>query len=453
MGLFIRKSKKIGPFRLNLSKSGLGISTGITGARVSVGPNGTFVHLGRHGLYYRKKLNTSSKKKNTIEEVNLQEIFSIEEGETKIETKNFDGVTDIDSQDFIHSLENQDKKLFLYKWLGILPLLACAFYIYYSNANSNAVSNTTEEYFRITAEGANIRTEPSTKSDVILIGQNNEEFLIKSKSTKWFEIKVAKDIGFIHNSVGTVEIENNDQPIFLQNSSNSIPFYPLLGFIPIIIGLFIYDKKRKRIDIIYSMDEEFIELHNYQKDFFKEFQANRKIWQKKTSKRVTNSKYHGGAGSLIKRIAVKLTESDSLPTPLIRTNVEIPHISLSNIDLYFFPERLVLKQKGKFAAIFYKNMKINESSIKFIEDEKVPKDASIIDYTWKFVNKKGGPDKRFNGNRQIPICNYYEYNIVCNNGINEVLMTSKVGGMHKFCDFVNKIGDYQYKFERIGKSN
>lgn len=201
------------------------------------------------------------------------------------------------------------------------------------------------------------------------------------------------------------------------------------------------------------MDEEFIELHNYQKDFFKQFQTNKKIWQKKTTKRVTNSKYHGGASNLVKRILVKGTESDSLPTPLIRTNVEIPHISLSNIDLYFFPERLILKQKGKFAAVFYKNMKIKEFSTRFIEDEKVPKDAKVVDYTWKYVNKKGGPDKRFNDNRQIPICNYYEYHIVCNNGINEVIVTSQVGGMQRFCDFVNKIGDYQYKFERIGKSN
>ncbi len=453
MGLFIRKSKKIGPFRLNLSKSGLGISAGITGARVSVGPNGTFVHLGRHGLYYRKKLSTSRKKKHAVEEVNLQEIFSVEEGETKIETKNFDGVTDIDSQDFIQTLEKQDRKLFLYKWLGFLPLIACACYIFYLNSNVTEVSTNSKEYFTITSEGANIRTQPSTKSDVIIVGVKKDRFLILNKSTNWYEIELVDDIGYIHNSVGKVKIEKDDQPILHPSNSKIIPFYPLIVFIPIIIGLFIYDKKRKRIDIIYSMDEEFIELHNYQKDFFKEFQSNRKIWQKKTSKRVTNSKYHAGAGSLVKRIAVKQTESDSLPTPLIRTNVEIPHISLSNIDLYFFPERLVLKQKGKFAAIFYKNMKINESSIHFIESEKVPKDATIVDYTWKYVNKKGGPDKRFNDNRQIPICNYYEYNIVCNNGINEVLMTSKVAGMHRFCDFVNKIGDYQYKFERIGKSN
>jgi hypothetical protein len=56
MGLYLRKSFRAGPIRFNLSKSGLGISGGVKGARLSVGPRGTYVHAGRHGLYYRKHL-------------------------------------------------------------------------------------------------------------------------------------------------------------------------------------------------------------------------------------------------------------------------------------------------------------------------------------------------------------------------------------------------------------
>ncbi len=54
MGLYLRKGFRAGPLRLNLSKSGLGISGGITGARVGIGPRGAYVHGGRHGLYYRQ---------------------------------------------------------------------------------------------------------------------------------------------------------------------------------------------------------------------------------------------------------------------------------------------------------------------------------------------------------------------------------------------------------------
>lgn len=207
MGFFIRKSKKIGPFRLNLSKSGLGVSAGVTGARVSVGPNGTFVHLGRHGLYYKKKLNSKTKKKHSTEEVNLQQIFSVESGETIIETSNFNGVTDIDSQDFICSLEQQDKKLFLYKWLGILPLILCTFYLLYINsaAKSSPWTAKAKDYFTITSQGANIRTGPSTNSEIITVGENNETFEIINPTNKWYEIKVNGENGFIHSSVGSIE--------------------------------------------------------------------------------------------------------------------------------------------------------------------------------------------------------------------------------------------------------
>jgi len=47
MGFYIRKSFRAGPIRLNLSKSGLGLSAGVTGLRVGTGPRGTYVHGGR----------------------------------------------------------------------------------------------------------------------------------------------------------------------------------------------------------------------------------------------------------------------------------------------------------------------------------------------------------------------------------------------------------------------
>ena len=58
MGLYLRKSFRAGPIRFNLSKSGLGLSGGVKGARLGAGPRGTYVHAGRHGLYYRKHLSS-----------------------------------------------------------------------------------------------------------------------------------------------------------------------------------------------------------------------------------------------------------------------------------------------------------------------------------------------------------------------------------------------------------
>jgi hypothetical protein len=56
MGFYIRKSFQIGPIRINLSKSGLGLSFGTRGARIGTGPRGPYLFFGRAGLYFRKSL-------------------------------------------------------------------------------------------------------------------------------------------------------------------------------------------------------------------------------------------------------------------------------------------------------------------------------------------------------------------------------------------------------------
>jgi hypothetical protein len=56
MGWSFRRSAKFGPFRINFSKSGIGVSTGVKGARISTGPRGTYVNLGGSGVYYRQKV-------------------------------------------------------------------------------------------------------------------------------------------------------------------------------------------------------------------------------------------------------------------------------------------------------------------------------------------------------------------------------------------------------------
>ena len=56
MGLSWRRSVSVGPLRLNFSRSGIGVSVGVRGARVSSGPKGTYVSLGAYGVRYSKKL-------------------------------------------------------------------------------------------------------------------------------------------------------------------------------------------------------------------------------------------------------------------------------------------------------------------------------------------------------------------------------------------------------------
>lgn len=59
MGLFFKKSKNLGLFKLNFSKSGIGMSFGVKGFRISKNSKGTYLNAGKNGFYYRKKIDVA----------------------------------------------------------------------------------------------------------------------------------------------------------------------------------------------------------------------------------------------------------------------------------------------------------------------------------------------------------------------------------------------------------
>jgi hypothetical protein len=80
MGFYLRKALSLGPLRFNLSRSGVGTSFGVKGARIGVGPRGSYFHAGRGGLYYRTKLDGSSSTPVEPERLGAQ---AIDSGSTK----------------------------------------------------------------------------------------------------------------------------------------------------------------------------------------------------------------------------------------------------------------------------------------------------------------------------------------------------------------------------------
>ena len=81
----------------------------------------------------------------------------------------------------------------------------------------------------------------------------------------------------------------------------------------------------------------------------------------------------------------------------------------------------------KVGAVSYRELKTEASVTRFIESEGVPSDSKVVGHTWKFVNKSGGPDKRFKNNRELPICSYGQVDLSSQSGLHELLMMSKDG--------------------------
>jgi Protein of unknown function (DUF4236) len=66
MGWSLRKSFGFGPLRLNLSKSGVGYSVGVRGARIGVNSRGTYIRMGRGGVYYQKYLQAGATQSQSV---------------------------------------------------------------------------------------------------------------------------------------------------------------------------------------------------------------------------------------------------------------------------------------------------------------------------------------------------------------------------------------------------
>lgn len=111
---------------------------------------------------------------------------------------------------------------------------------------------------------------------------------------------------------------------------------------------------------------------------------------------------------------------------LIESEWKVPHLENANGgDIYFYPAfALYFVSSDNFALLEYKDIELEFSVSRFIEEETLPGDTTIVGQTWAKANKDGSPDKRFNGNYQIPIAQYGKISITSATGMNEEYMVS-----------------------------
>jgi hypothetical protein len=132
-------------------------------------------------------------------------------------------------------------------------------------------------------------------------------------------------------------------------------------------------------------------------------------------------KRSGGATQTVRR--KRITPALRLP-PYFKCNVVPPFLSVGRQGLYFFPERLLVFDGARVGAVSYSDLSVNAGMTRFIESESVPRDAEVAGKTWQYVNKSGGPDRRFKNNRQLPVALYGELRFSSETGLNEEIETS-----------------------------
>jgi hypothetical protein len=104
-----------------------------------------------------------------------------------------------------------------------------------------------------------------------------------------------------------------------------------------------------------------------------------------------------------------------------------PSIPVGRQTLYFYPDKVLVFESGGVGAVSYPNLRLHVEQVRFIEDESLPHDAEVVGKTWRFVNKGGGPDRRFNNNRELPIARYEDVTFKSDTGLNEKIEFSRAG--------------------------
>jgi hypothetical protein len=198
----------------------------------------------------------------------------------------------------------------------------------------------------------------------------------------------------------------------------------LVGAVAMIAGR-VTDQIRKSVVLFYELDADAETRFEALLNGFEAFRSAQRVWHVSAEADVHDQKRNAGASTVVKRQPIRC----ALAAPsFLKTNVEVPSIPVGRQTLYLLPDRVLVYDRENVGAVSYADLHITSAPTRFIEDSGVPGDAQVVGRTWRYVNKKGGPDKRFRDNRELPICLYEEVHLSSGTGLNERLQLSRTGG-------------------------
>ncbi len=284
------------------------------------------------------------------------------------------------------------------------------------------ITNETNIASRI--ESADIKSFQDSSQDNLLSEITEKNSLIKYSTISWISSIIIFLIAISLGSPGWL----NTFIILLSIGSYSY--------------LFNKDVKRKTVTVIYELDKPVESAFKKLNKGFERFKENEKIWRIETQDLTDDWKRNSGASNLVNRKVLEINEK--LP-PFFNSNVIPNSFKIDDKTYYFFPDRILIFQGSEVGMIFYTELKLQSKVTRFIESEGVPSDSEIVDHNWRYINKNGGPDKRFSNNYQIPVVLYSEIDINTKSGINLKFQASNKNSGEYFISSFKDIGSLKSK--------
>ncbi|MBL8086091.1 MAG: DUF4236 domain-containing protein [Candidatus Obscuribacter sp.] len=206
------------------------------------------------------------------------------------------------------------------------------------------------------------------------------------------------------------------------------------------------DRLRKTVVIFYDLDEERQAAYEVLYESFERLASCNQIWHVEAEGLVTDQKRNYGASGVVKRSSVsfKCTQPSWLSV-----NFDVPVFPAGNQSICLLPDTVLVLQCDDAGSVAYQDLIIVPGETRFAETASVPRDSKVVGRTWQYVNKNGGPDKRFKNNREIPIARYGDITLRSAGGLNECF---QVSDPEKLNAFIEVLAQYNSKAQSDARS-
>ena len=195
--------------------------------------------------------------------------------------------------------------------------------------------------------------------------------------------------------------------------------------IPLAILLYARDKARRTVVAFYEVDGAPAAGFQALADSFAVVQQFASHWHVTAAGAVSTTwqyKVSAGASTLLRRDRGR---ADLAGPAVLATNIAVPSLHARKRSVYFLPDRILVRDGRHYADLPYSSCRVTGTATRFIEEGPVPRDGERIGITWKYVNKGGGPDRRYKNNPQLPIMRYGELTLTAQPGFSYVWQTSR----------------------------
>jgi hypothetical protein len=181
------------------------------------------------------------------------------------------------------------------------------------------------------------------------------------------------------------------------------------------------DRKARLVRVHYLFDRWGSKVQENLERLLQALERNHVIWAVNSEHAHGDWKRHAGAGTSVTRRRIQV--GWGAPS-FLETNARIGFLSIGGAKLYLFPDRMLIFGSGGVRSVRYADLSVIADTVSFREEGGVPADARVTSKTWRYVNKGGGPDRRFSNNYQIPVVSYGTLEVQAPSGLRLSLQTS-----------------------------